>query len=215
MARRWWTADFHLGMEALLDANLMQGNERPFSSVDEMNAVLLKSCYEAAPEDTIVHLGDLASWGVDRGMTGLTEKKPIDIVKSIPATFINLHGNHDTTNKVFSVARSMRCSLGKRYPAVSASHYPSYDIHAKACFEPGDIHLCGHVHGKWKHCLDMTNKVLNINVGVDVWGYKIVEDEDLIVYLNRLFKRNPDDLYRCKTSADGKLLFAKEKNIIY
>lgn len=122
---------------------------------------------------------------------------------------MNLKGNHDISNRVKSLAISMRTALGKRYPNVSVSHYPSYDVHAKGHWLNGDIHLCGHVHSKWKHCLDLTGNVLNINVGVDVWGYRIVSEEKLIEYIDSLFKKKPDSLDRCRTLENGKVQFFK------
>lgn len=101
--------------------------------------------------------------------------------------FINLKGNHDVNNKVKSIGNVLRTKIGKHLE-VSISHYPSYDRHAEGTFKEGDIHICGHVHGKWKHCLDMTNKVLNINVGVDVWNYTIVTEDELIEYIDKVMK---------------------------
>lgn len=136
-----------------------------------MKIALLKSVAEKAkPGDTIIHLGDFASYGFDRGYQGLREK-PCDIVAKIPVAFVNLRGNHDINNGVFCLGNSLELGLGKRYPFVSASHYPSYDRRAVGTFREGTIHLCGHVHKKWKHCLDLAHSVLNINVGVDVWDY--------------------------------------------
>lgn len=80
----------------------------------------------------------------------------------------------------------MRTVLGSKYTAVSVSHYPTYDKRAKDQFLEGDIHICGHVHGKWKHCLDLTHKCLNINVGVDSWDYKMLSDDDLIKYVGKI-----------------------------
>lgn len=135
--------------------------------------------------DMIVHVGDFASYNADGSSDGL-RMSPQMLMSRIPATFVNLKGNHDLTNKVKSMATSMRTSLGKKYVAVSVSHYPSYDRRAKGQFEEGDIHLCGHVHSAWKHCVDTKNKVLNINVGVDVWDYKLVSEHDLIMYIDWL-----------------------------
>ena len=74
----------------------------------------------------------------------------------------------------------MRIKLGTRFPNVSVSHYPSYSEKSTGNFKNGDIHICGHVHGAWKHCVDLDHSVLNINVGVDAWNYKIVSDDELI-----------------------------------
>lgn len=131
----------------------------------------------------LYHVGDLATFKADRGNTGL-KTNPMEIVNQIPGMFMNIRGNHDINNKVKSICESMRLHLGKRYPDVSMSHYPSYDRRAKLHFLQGDIHICGHVHGLWKHCLDLDNQVLNINVGVDVWNYKLVSEQELIQYID-------------------------------
>lgn len=169
---RFYTADFHLGMTDILRFEC-RGIEFGgiFADINAMNSALLGSCLtKASATDTIIHAGDLYSFKQDRGNKGLLEK-PNEVIERIPATFINVRGNHDLHNKVKSLCESMRISMGSRFPDVSISHYPSYDRHAKNCFVQGDIHLCGHVHSQWKHCLDLDNSVLNINVGVDVWNY--------------------------------------------
>lgn len=186
--QRFWTADFHLGMTDCLrfdKRGLAYGGQ--FENTDQMNKKFISMCMQAASDDMIVHVGDLASFKSDRGSKGL-DIKPIELLKNIPATFINIRGNHDLNNKVKSLCDSMRIHLGRRFPDVSVSHYPSYDEHAKGHFRKGDIHICGHVHGKWKHCLDVDNQVLNINVGVDVNGYKLVSDEELIKYIDYVLK---------------------------
>lgn len=193
MSRRWFTADFHLGM-----TDILRFENRPFSTIDEMNQALLESCFDrASADDVIIHVGDLASFKQDRSNKGL-DVKPAEIIATIPATFLNIRGNHDINNKVKSICESMRIRLGKKFPDVSLSHYPSYDRRANTSFRQGDIHICGHVHGKWKHCLDMTNQVLNINVGVDVWKYKIVSEFELIQYIEEVIKTPKEKLVKVK-----------------
>ena len=116
--------------------------------------------------------------------------------------FINLKGNHDINNKVKSIGNVLRTKIG-RHTAVSISHYPSYDKHAEGTFNEGDIHICGHVHRRWKHCLDMTHKVLNINVGVDVWNYTIVTEDELIEYIDKVLKLDKNNLYRVIKDSNG------------
>lgn len=204
MAQRIWTADWHLGSSILLDKKVMGSSVRPFKDVESMKAAFMKSASEkAGPKDTIIHIGDFASYGIDRGYQGLKEK-PSDIIARIPATFVNLRGNHDINNGVFCLGNSLELGLGKRYPFVSAAHYPSYDKRAAGTFTEGTIHLCGHVHKKWKHCLDLTHSVLNINVGVDVWDYQVVLEEELIRYINFLFSKRSDELFRIKVSSGKK-----------
>ena len=105
----------------------------------------------------------------------------------------------------------MRTSLGKRYPNVSVSHYPSYDRRARGQYIDGDIHICGHVHGRWKYCLDLDHSVLNVNVGCMAWRFQIVSEDELIQYITKVLAHRPDRLYRCRT-VDGKLRFYREEN---
>ena len=190
--------------------DILRFESRPFKSIDAMNAAIKRSCEQRAKAgDTIIHVGDLYSFGSDRGNSGM-KMKPADFLSGIHATFVNLRGNHDLTNRVKSLGDSMRISLGRRYPTVSVCHYPSYDPRCKGHFLDGDIHICGHVHRKWRHCLDLTHKVLNVNVGLDVSGFKILSEDEVIQYIDSLLRRKPDDLYRCKVSASGRVEFFGE-----
>ena len=155
--------------------------------------------------DIIIHVGDLASFGTDRGGKGLS-CNPSHIISTIPATFINIRGNHDINNRVKSVCESMRTNLGRRFPNVSVSHYPSYDPHVGVNVKNGDIHICGHVHKKWKHCLDLDRQILNINVGVDVWNYKIITEEELIQYIEQVLHLPKDKVVKIK-NVDGHLKY--------
>lgn len=200
MSKKFYTADFHLGMRQILEYE-----NRPFQTIEQMNYKLISTCCEQSKmDDVIIHVGDLATWKYDRGEFGLNVR-PEEIVKQIPATFINIRGNHDPSNKITSIAKSLRTSLGKKYVNVSVSHYPSYDERSENSFIKNDIHLCGHVHRKWKHCLDTTNHVLNINVGVDVWNYKIVSEEELINYIDYIIKLPKEQINRVAIDQFGKV----------
>lgn len=73
--RRWFTADFHLGMK-----DILRLENRPFASIDDMDRALLDECCNSAKvhietlpngascivdKDVIVHVGDLATFGED------------------------------------------------------------------------------------------------------------------------------------------------------
>ena len=197
-------------------AALLEIEDMPFKSIEKHDAALIRSCKERAkPEDIIYHLGDLFCYKQDLH-SGLNSKgldvKPHTMMKDIKATFINIRGNHDLNNKVKSVCDSMHMFLSKRYPSVSLSHYPTYDPRIDKSCLTAPIHFCGHIHRSWKHCLDLDHKILNINVGCMIWGYKIVSDDELIAYLNTLFKKSPDQLHRCKRDDHGKLVFLGVEN---
>ena len=210
MAHKYFSSDFHFGFESLLKLDSW-----PFKSIEKHDAALIRSCKQRAkPEDIIYHLGDLACFKQDMHLDskGL-DVKPYELIKDIPATFINIRGNHDLNNKVKSVCDSMHMFLSKRYPSVSLSHYPTYDHRCDASCMIAPIHLCGHTHGSWKHCLDLDNKILNVNMGCMVWNWRIVSDDELIAYLNKLFKKTPDQLYRCKKNEHGKLVFSAKTSL--
>lgn len=199
MATRFFTADFHLQMPKILEYE-----NRPFQTADEHDQALIGMCKKmTTQDDTIVHIGDLCSFGIDRG-TECGKKKPHDLVKDIPATFINIRGNHDLSNKVKSACDSMQLQLGRRYPNVICGHYPSYSYHAKNYIRKGWILLCGHVHRQWHYCLDLTNSMLNINVGVDVNGYKLLPEDKLIKYIDKVLTIPFDKMNKIKT-VDGKV----------
>ena len=207
MARKWFTSDFHFGM-----TDALVFDQLPFKTIEQHDKALLRSCKERAKtEDIIYHLGDLASFKSDRGHKGL-DVKPYELLKDISATFINIRGNHDLNNKVKSVCDSMHMFLSKRYPSISLSHYPTYHPKIDASCLTAPIHCCGHVHGEWRHCLDLDHKILNINVGCMIWKFRILSDDELIAYLNKLFKKSPKDLYRCKM-IDGKLHFFGDNDV--
>ena len=139
MSKRFFTADFHIGLKSIL-----KFENRPFKTIEEMNEYLLKQCCSQAKiyveeidgkevvvdKDTIIHVGDFASYNSDGDSNGL-RINPQRLIANIPATFLNIRGNHDLSNKVKSVATMIRTKLGKKYRAVSISHYPSYDIRSK------------------------------------------------------------------------------------
>lgn len=214
MSRKWFSADFHLGMQ-----DILRFEQRPFKNIDKMNEALLRSCNQRAKvyyrqdiagnkivvdRDTIIHVGDLCSFGQDRGNEGLSIK-PQELTSQIAATFINLRGNHDLNNKVKSVGTSLMTNLGKKYQHVTVCHYPTYDVRCDPLPRGTYLHLCGHVHRRWKHCLDTTNGILNINVGVDVWGYKIVSEDEILAYAESLMKLAPESLNRIKIVKPGQI----------
>ena len=184
MSKRFFTADWHLGSKIVLDVY-----NRPFDSIEKMNGSLVSACNKIADSksDIVIHAGDFACFGKDRGEDALSEN-PNKFMNIIRATFINVEGNHDKQNSVKSIGKFIRLELGSVFTDVCVCHYPSYDIRSSEFIKPGDIVLCGHVHNKWKHFIDKENKVLNINVGVDVWNFKPVSEDKLIDYIKQLLK---------------------------
>ena len=151
-----------------------------------MNTRLIDNCNSLATfEDIVVHVGDFLIYGNDKGEQGL-KINPQFFIDKIHATFLNIEGNHDPSNKTKSIGWFIQTHLGNTFSDVSVAHWPSYHDKVKDLVKPGWIHLCGHVHDKWKHFLDKERQVLNINVGVDVWNYKPVSEAELVSYIKRI-----------------------------
>lgn len=178
MSRRFFTSDFHLYSKSVLD-----GYKRPFIDIYDMNGKIFKMCNSIADsaDDIIIHCGDLAE--KPQGINPSTL-----ITSNIIATFVNIRGNHDNNNGVKSICSSMRTSLGKVFKDVSISHYPSIDERSIGQWMEGDIHLCGHVHNNWRFLIDNEHQVLNINMCLEVWDYKIVSEERLIKYITSIIR---------------------------
>lgn len=186
MSRRFFTSDWHLNHQAIIDVC-----DRPFADAADMNVKLITQCNARAKENDIVyHLGDL--FFSDRDESG-HKVKPNAFIPHIKANFLNIEGNHDDNNHVKSFARGMMIDLGP-FKNVSMSHYPTTDPRAAWTFYPGSIHLCGHVHKNWKYLIDFKNKVLNINVGCDMWKYNIIREDELINYITKLMNQNSKEI---------------------
>lgn len=48
MSQRFFSADFHIGMSLLLNKELMNGDVRPYASVEKMNAAIVRMCNQCA-----------------------------------------------------------------------------------------------------------------------------------------------------------------------
>jgi len=193
MSRRFFTSDFHLSDQFLIDRGI-----RSFKSAERMDEIILKNCNQRCkPDDMIIHCGDFYCYKGDRGSSGGTEN-PIDIMRRFNASIVNIRGNHDQNNKVKSFCDSMRTTLGKKYLAVSVGHYPSTHPMSRGTFHHGDIRIHGHIHCKPgddgivvkppKYFIDFENKVLNINVNCELWNYNPVSEDELIMFVDKIMR---------------------------
>ena len=181
---KYFTSDLHFNHPAI-----MKYCDRPYKSVERMNEVLINNINQRAKkEDILYHLGDFLCYGNDKGIVG-TKIKPSTFLEQINSNIILVQGNHDKNNKVkyhLSGAYISLPIIGK----VSMSHYPSNDFHCSIIFDKTKLnyHLCGHVHNAWKYYYDKDNNCININVGIDVWNYQIVSEQELIKFIKEVKK---------------------------
>lgn len=178
----FFTSDHHF-----YHTNVIKYCDRPFSSVEEMNEILVKNWNDTVcPTDVVYCLGDFSM--AFRSVELYTRR--------LNGTKYLVPGNHDFCHSYHKKGRSdeNRKRWIDKYEengwiilpeqatldiegvaTVNMCHHPyvvldSYDD-KYAKWRPKDDGrwlLCGHVHEKWK----VVDKM--INVGVDVWNYKPV-----------------------------------------
>lgn len=191
---RYFTSDLHFNSTLI-----NKYANRPVS--DALNAALFlinNANSVLKKEDLLIHVGDFCLTSPDRH--GTEEDIPIDVppehwMSQFNSRLMLLAGNHDDGHSFEADAKSMILDLNQNYRNVSVSHYPSYH---ERFMSPNDncwiwfdaqksyvhVHLCGHVHDKWILNFDARKRVLNVNVGVDVWGYKVVRDSEITELLD-------------------------------
>lgn len=188
----FFTSDHHFW-----HANIIKFCGRPFSSVEEMNEMMVKNWNDVVgPDDTVYCLGDfsMAFRPVETFTSRLNGKKYL-----VP-------GNHDFCHSYHKKSRSAesRTRWIKKYEdhgwivlpeqttldipgvaTVNMCHHPYKIVNAtpSTTGEPYDEKwrpkddgrwlLCGHIHEKWKIVDRM------INVGVDQWDFRPVSVEEI------------------------------------
>jgi len=175
----WFTADTHFD-----HPNVIRYCNRPFSSVQEMNRVLITNWNEVVkPQDTIHHLGDFSLSGSRRAQ---------ELVTKLNGYKILIRGNHDKGEAYYLRAgfKEFHTSVPSKpceYDEFLLSHYPYWETYShddrKHKFADRMLRqrgnrwlLCGHVHEKWK------SKGYSINVGVDQWNFTPVSLEQICTY---------------------------------
>lgn len=137
--RKLYIADWHYA-----HGNILAFDGRPFSSVEEMNAELVRRWNEAVkPGDTIYVLGDMFWCKADDA---------IPVLKVLNGNKILIRGNHDRIgdsqfDKCFAAIKEyLEVKDGNR--KVILCHYPIFAF--KNHYYDGYYHLYGHVHNTWE-----------------------------------------------------------------
>ena len=158
------TSDHHFGHKKIIEYE-----NRPFSSVEEMDEELIRKWNEVVSNDDIVfYLGDFMFYG--------SRRKAIDILNRLNGRKnLIILGNHDRCHNIgwwerigFRQALDCKYILGR----VILSHEPIlYDI--------GDFHnIHGHIHSDKLSEARNSNK--HFNVSVDVTGYRPVSMDRIL-----------------------------------
>jgi calcineurin-like phosphoesterase family protein len=167
----YFTADLHFG-----HANVIQHCNRPFDSVEEMDAVLTRNWNATVhSSDEVYILGDFTMRPANIAheyLIGLNGRKYM------------IHGNHDKFlykyaqyEKDFEWIKDyfMLKHNGRKFVLF---HYP---IAEWAEYYRGAIHLYGHIHNTRVRALPLMNAGLSYNVGVDCNEFKPVSMDEIIL----------------------------------
>ena len=178
----WFTSDTHFGHNGIINYC-----NRPFSSVEEMNNELIRRWNVCVlPEDTVYHLGDFSFCGLI---------KTREILSQLNGKIVLIKGNHDkhffrkngelkNDLKFTNTQLSMEIEIQKTPIMLSHYQYKGYnDIEGRDFSQvqidnKGFYLLHGHVHCGWK------TKDHMINVGVDVWNYTPVSEQEIMELIN-------------------------------
>lgn len=169
---RWWTSDQHYGHE-----NIIKYCERPFPSKEEMDRTLLYNHNsKVRPNDEVFILGDFSMKNEDSLNYFRTLLKKLNGTKHL------ILGNHDKLKPFTYIDigfTSVHTSLELYINNIRflMAHDPVTSL-----VDRDAIWLCGHAHNLFKTLKNI------INVGVDVWDFYPVSEENIF---NLLKKNSP------------------------
>lgn len=181
----WFTSDHHFFHDKIIQPDYA---DRPFESWDEMNGVMIARWNELIqPDDTVFYLGDFMV---------LKDRKPV-VTEEAEKLLARLHGtkhlivgNHDHT----PVRRAKGWASVEWYQEITVGDQPIVMNHCPFLTWPGSHRgswsLHGHCHDglkqKWKcpHCSHpQWQYARRCDVGVDAWGFRPVNMDDLTRYM--------------------------------
>ena len=154
--REFITSDLHFGHK-----NIIQYENRPYESIEAMDANLIRMWNKTVSEDDLVYiLGDFSFYDGE---------KTSNILKFLNGKKILVVGNHDSKflkdkkfNKELFEEIVDRKSIKRNKTKIYMSHFPMADWNNK---ELGSIHFYGHLH-------TMRNEVSEYMDGLRAKGYK-------------------------------------------
>lgn len=163
----WLTSDQHF-----YHKNIIKYCNRPFASVDEMNAAIVENYNKlVSKDDVVLFLGDFAFIGLE---------KIRELVEQLNGQKFIILGNHD---KKATIEKSGLTILPRPYKieydnsTVWFDHYPYKDASSRhesyGIEDCGDWIFHGHVHEKW------LVKGRQINVGVDAHEFRPIRFSEI------------------------------------
>lgn len=161
----WFTADHHFG-----HANVIEYTERPYKSVEEMDADLIARWNDAvAPSDLVYHLGDVSFHGNERTR---------EILHQLKGNKILIRGNHDKAPKT---AQNMGFLASMEAAMIKIGSHDVFLRHEPGRPAPGIWIVHGHTHQSYK----IKSIEKKISVCVEMWNYGPVSEGQLCSLMDR------------------------------
>ena len=155
----YFTSDTHFH-----HANIIRYCNRPFSTVEEMNNVLIENINKKVkPDDTLYHLGDFAKFDV-KGIREKINCKNIVLILGNHDNIKNIRRNASLFAGIHNLLQIKSCIGNGVITEIVLCHY-AMRIWNKSHY--GTWHLYGHSHGT---LYDDPNS-LSFDVGVDPCNY--------------------------------------------
>ncbi len=169
MSNTWFISDTHLG-----HANVIRYCKRPFASVEEMDAVLIRNWQSCVgPDDDVYHLGDFAF---------LKPAKAAARLAQLPGHKHFVYGNHDPEE----IRNLPGWASSQPLIEISGQGFTSkivlchYAMRVWNKSGRGSWMLYGHAHG----CMPGDSQ--SMDVGVDCHGYRPISIKEVARKLARL-----------------------------
>jgi calcineurin-like phosphoesterase family protein len=160
----FFISDTHFG-----HANIIRYTLRPFSSVQEMDKVLIENWNKRVKkDDTVFFLGDFLFMKSSEAPEG----KKFEYFRSqLNGNIIFIRGNHDKNNQCKTIIQSLTIHYGGH--DIFLTHNPQFARQDK------EFNFVGHVHEKWKF-KEIAHGAFAINLSVEQWDYKPVNINEIM-----------------------------------
>ena len=180
---RFFTSDSHLGDEFTLKSDL-----RPFKNVKQFDKYVIRTWNkQAKKDDEIFVVGDFIDCD---GKESVEWKKSIFLVKKIKAKVTLVMGNNEDRivkyffNNNFEEFRSFCVKLGFKdvikNMTLTMRGKEFYLVHKPAEYKENYINLVGH-----SHAAGGIYKPFGLNVGCDLFHFRLVSEDDLFHLLRK------------------------------
>jgi len=169
----FFTSDTHFGHQ-----NIIKYANRPFSSVKEMDEVLIaKWNNKVKSTDTVYFLGDFCFKRCAEAPDGF----PFEYYRTkLNGSIVFIQGNHDKSNGFRPILQAGVIEFGGHH--IYLVHKPE---HMNTTYPLGFV---GHVHDHWKF-MKVQDSIM-INVGVDQWQYEPIHIHQINKELAKWKRKN-------------------------